>query len=240
MGIQFRLKCTNTLDMKRTLLLSFGTLGLLVQSASAQSLFTTTNDFALFSGGSPVLSIDYYSDNSAVNGLGNANAGAAGGIGSLQLTMSGGWGGVSSAPGVAGNQGFLSVFNPGAVAWTSLVAGSGTLSFDVYTANLTDWNQFGVIFNYTGNWNAFFGNATGFTGADGRTWSHVEVPYTINAVNGLGYFGIDLAKNAGGGIVDQVIYVDNFQVTPVPEPSAFALAGIGLAGLLIFRRRSGW
>jgi hypothetical protein len=37
----------------------------------------------------------------------------------------------------------------------------------------------------------------------------------------------------------QTLFLDNLTLTAVPEPSTFALAGMGLAGLLIFRRRSG-
>ena len=183
------------------------------------------------------MSTDYYSVNNAVNGLGGANPGAAGGIGSVQLTLSGGWGGVSDVPGPAYNQGYLSALNPGGVAGSSLVAGSGTLSFDVYQANLTDWHQFGFIFNYNNNWNSFFGSGTDFTGADGRTWSHVTVDYTINAT-GLNFFGISLAENAGGGVAGETIYVDNFQVTAAPEPGTMALAAMGGAALLFFRSRA--
>ena len=32
-------------------------------------------------------------------------------------------------------------------------------------------------------------------------------------------------------------YIDNLTITPVPEPASFALAGLGAAALLIFRRR---
>jgi hypothetical protein len=237
--------------MNKPILLSIGMLGCIIQSASAQtSLFTTTNDFASFGGGSPLLSSDYYSDNSAVNGVGNAaNAGGAGGIGSLQLTISGGWGGISSA-GVEANQGFLSAFDPGAIAaWSAgsgwgpgtLVAFSGNLSFDVYRANLADWNDFGLILNYNGNWGAFWpSSAADFAGADGRTWTHYEIPYTVNAVGtGLTYFGFELARSAGGNILNQTIYVDNIQVAAVPEPAAMAMLAIGGVALVIFRLRAG-
>lgn len=49
--------------------------------------------------------------------------------------------------------------------------------------------------------------------------------FQVTANNGLGS-GTPLGAAMQG-----------FQVLPVPEPSTFALAGLGLAGLLIFRRR---
>ena len=223
--------------MKQPLLLSLGIMGWLVQNASAQSsLYTTANDFASFTGG-PVNSA-YYSDSSTVNGLGNnANSGGASTIGSLQLTAAGGWGGLSDAPGVAGNQGFLSALDPGAIAGTSLVAYSGTLTYDVYTANLTDWNQFGVLFNYDSNWNTFFSASTSsITGADGRTWTHITVPYTINAT-ALTYFGLSIFENTGAGTAGETIYVDNFRVVAAPEPATTALLAAGGATLLFLRRR---
>lgn len=230
--------------MKKTLLLSTALLGWLVQSASAQTLFTTTDDFGLFSNGGAVPSSSYYSDSSAVNGVGN-NSGGAGGVGSLQLTVPAGWGPFCDGPGA--NQAFLSAIDPGAIApWSAassygpgtLVAYSGTLSFDVYTGNLTDWNQFGVLFNYDGHWDNFFWDTTtDFTGADGRTWTHVEVPYTISANNaGLTYFGFSISRNAGAGVEGEIAYVDNFQVAVVPEPGTLALLGLGLAGFLLRRR----
>jgi len=241
--------------MKKALLLSIGIVGWLGQSASAEllTLFTTTNDFGLFSNGSPVVRSDYYSDSSAVNGLGNAaNAGGAGGVGSLQLTVPGGWGPFSDGPdGLATAQDFLSAIDPGASAAGSAASSygpgtlpsySGTMSFDAYTGNLTDWNQFGVLFNYNGNWTPFFSSSTSnFTGADGRTWTHTVVPYTINAVNaGLTYFGFSIAGNTSGNVAGETIDVDNFQVVapaPVPEPTTLALLAVGLTALLFLRRR---
>jgi hypothetical protein len=238
--------------MKKTLLLSIGILGSLAQSASAQvSLFTTTNDFALFNGGAGAASSAYYSDSSAVNGIGNtANPGGASGIGSLQLTAPGGWSGWvsgSGSPGEAGNQAFLSVIDPGSIAaWSAgsgygpgtLVAYSGTMSFDLYPGNFTDWSWFGITLNYNGTWNPFWAStSSSFTGADGRTWTHFEVPYSINAVSGgLTYFEFGIAENAGS-IAGQTFYVDNFQASVVPEPTTFALLGLGLTGFLLRRRR---
>lgn len=227
--------------MKKAVLLSFGMLGWLVQSASAQvSLFTTANDFAQFNGGAGNVSSLYYSDSSIVNGLGNTTSpGGESAVGSLQLTVPGGWGGISDAPGQAGDQGFLSALDPGASAG-ALVAYSGSLSYDVYRGNLTDWNQFGVIFNYNGNWNSFFSSTTtDFTGADGNTWTHVVIPYTINAVSGLTYFQLSVAENAGGNVAGETIYVDNFQVPQVvPEPGTVALLGLSGMGALVLRRRA--
>jgi hypothetical protein len=239
--------------MKKTLLLSIGILGCLAQHASAQiSLYNTANDFGLFNGGAGTVSSLYYSDSSTVNGIGNtANPGGASGIGSLQLTAPGGWSGWvsgSSSPGQAGNQAFLSAIDPGAIAaWSAgsgygpgtLPAYSGTMSFDLYGGNFTDWNWFGITLNYDGHWDPYFAStSSSFTGADGRTWTHYEVPYTINAVSGgLTYFEFGIAENAGS-IAGQTFYVDNFQATVVPEPGTLALLGLGLTGFLLRRRQS--
>jgi len=240
--------------MKKSLLLSLGMLGWLVQGASAQSLYTTTNDFAQFNGGAGVTSSLYYSVASPVNGIGNnSNPGGTGGIGSLQLTSPGGWNGWlsgSSAPGQEGNQGYLSVIDPGAIAaWSggsgygpgTLTAYSGTMSFDLYTGNFTDWNNWGITLNNNGGYQTYWAStSSSFTGADGRTWTHYEVPYSINAVNaGLSYFQMGIAQNAGGGLAGETFYIDNIQITSTPEPGTMALAAAGGAALLFFRRRAG-
>ena len=231
--------------MKRTLLLSVGILGCLVQGASAQNpLFTTASDFGQFSSPGAVSSL-YYSDSSTVNGIGNtASPGGASTAGSLQLTSPGGWHNWLSGSDLTGAA--LSAIDPGAIPqWSaasgygpgSLTAYSGTMTFDVCAVNLTDWHQFGISFNYDGcNWyQAWTTSSSDFTGADGNTWTHCVIPYTINATASLNYFQVGIAQNAGS-TADEIFYVDNFQVSEVPEPATFALLGLGLTGFLLRRR----
>lgn len=240
---------TQSTRMKKSvILLSIGLLGCLVQGATAQALYSTTDDFAQFNGGAGVVNNLYYSVSSTVNGIGNgSNPGGDGGVGSLQLTAAGGWNGWlagSDFPGPTAAS--FAALNPGGSRpWSpesgfgpgTFLATSGTITFDLYLGNFTDWSQFGINFNYNGYWGPqWAASATDFTGADGRTWTRIEVPYTINATAGVTYFGMALAHNAGA-IGGQTFYVDNIQIVTVPEPGMAALMGLGLSVLVGFRRR---
>jgi hypothetical protein len=82
------------------------------------------------------------------------------------------------------------------------------------------------------------GGYTTFTGADGNTWRHYEVAYTTPATVGLQGLKLPFMMNVDGVDAGKTIYVDNIQViTAVPEPRDFALAVVGLLGVLIFIRR---
>jgi hypothetical protein len=236
--------------MKKTLLLSLVTMGWLVQSASAQSLFTTTNDFGQFNSGAGVVSSSYYSLNSTLNGVGNtSNPGGTGGIGSLQLTSANGYGFMSGGSISGPTAGAFTALSPGSTRPYSpesgygsgnMLAGSGTFMFDVYTANLIGYSyyNFGIGLNYNGNYDFFFANSSStFTGADGNTWTQYVVPYTTEAA-ALTYFQWGVVENSGGGPGGETIYVDNFQVQAAPEPGTMALAVAGGVAFLFIRRRS--
>lgn len=236
--------------MKKTLVLSLGMVGCLVQSASAQtSLYTTTDDFTQFHG-TPVTSGSLYSDSSTVNGMGNtSNPGGVGAVGSLQLTLTGGWGNIPNGEFsfTGGSSAAVQAIAPGSTG-SSIAAATGTISFDLFQNTMTSWWGIGVSVSYQDhNWwdgaNQFFswqpgGTSTSFTGADGNTWTHYTIPYTI-AAESQGWFYMSFFSNSDGVNVGNSFYVDNIQVqaAAVPEPSTFALAGIGLAALTIFRRR---
>jgi len=218
-----------------------------IGNASAQVLFTTTNDFGQFNGGAVTVDSTYYSESSTVNGIGNtSDAGGVGTPGALQLTAAGAWGpnGSSWWPGATYDL-FQAIDPGGARPWSAesgygagtVIAHSGVISFDLYTGNLTDWFQPGIHFNYDGNWwVGFETNNFTFVGADGRTWTHYDVPFTLNARPGdLSYFGVSFAENSGGGNAGLTYYVDNIQV--VPEPGTFALLGLGVLSLFFVVRR---
>ena len=237
--------------MKKTLLLSLGMLGWLVQGASAQtSLYTTTNDFGLFNSGAGTVSSSYYSLNSTLNGVGNtSNPGGTGGVGSLQLTSANMYGFVSGGGFPSPTANAFTALSPGSTRPYSpessygpgnMLAGSGTFTFDVYTGNLIGYSyyQFGVGLNYDSHYNFFFATSSStFTGADGNTWTQYVIPYTTGAT-ALTYFQWGIVENSGGGPGGEAIYVDNIQVQAVPEPGTMALAAMGGAALLFLRRRT--
>jgi hypothetical protein len=213
-------------------------------AAQAQTLYSTANDFAQFAGGAAVTSSTYYSVAGTVNGIGNtSNPGGTGTIGSLQLTSTGGWNQYLSGSDFGVDETVLSAIDPGSVAPYSaaasggpgtLTAYSGILTFDVYSGKLTDWNQFGVTFNYPGHYDTVFPSTTSsFTGADGNSWTHCVVDYSLAAENAsVSYFGIGIAQNAAGDTAGETLYIDNIQTSAVPEPSpTTALAAVGAAFL---------
>ena len=89
---------------------------------------------------------------------------------------------------------------------------------------------------------------TSITGGDYMPASQGDVPtgeqhsYTLTA---LGYTGgpvtFRIAASCNGGAVWHMIYVDNLDVNgtvaPIPEPATMALLGLGLAGLLLRRKK---
>lgn len=92
-----------------------------------------------------------------------------------------------------------------------------------WTANLGhDWNPAWLAGTYLGTVGEFFGLSGIGTGAPGGTDA------LGNPVPVLVTFGAAPAITAGFGL----------NPVPVPEPTTLALAGLGAAALLIFRRRN--
>lgn len=233
--------------MKKALLFSIGIMGWLAQSASAQTLYTTINDFGQFNSGAGVTSSLFYSDSSTVNGIGNtSNPGGADWVGSLRVSGPTGWGPLAGTDFPGQTQASFAALAPGSTRpWSpesgygpgTFVAYSGTLTFDVYRGGLGDWSQFGFHINSGTQWSVFFGTDSDFTGADGNTWTHYVIPYNIGA-GSAGYFQATLAAQGGGGNAGTFAYVDNIQIVPVPEPGVAALMGLGLSAFVGFRRRT--
>jgi PEP-CTERM motif len=226
--------------MKKIVLLSIGVVAFILQNASAQSLFTTSNDFSGFTSDAnfTIAPVATSLDSSSINGIGNTSApGAAGTSGSLQITR------------VNANTTFdnsiLSQGEQGNAAFLSALETASTLTYQ-YTTPTTSGGTFfgvGIVLNYTGHFVQ--------QGADSTTTVGGITTATINwAADGLG--AAIAAQAAGGGInffQFGVLYnsnftptssfaVDNFQaVQPVPEPGTMALVGLGALGLLKFARR---
>jgi hypothetical protein len=241
--------------MKKLAFLSAVILAFALQNASAQYttnvLFTTVNDFSLFSGSgggnSTVATSAFDADGSTVNGLGNIGGGTGTGGGSLQITWgSGGYNEIVVGPSQGSNPAFLSAIDPGSSGNTA-VAYSGIIqmiySLPTPTSGGT-YFQAGVFFQYSGN--GYYGpelsgstSDLGYTDPYGQEVYQATIPYTITAgsFNGFG-FGLFVNSNYAPALFP--FYVDDItSLTPVPEPGTMALVGMGTLafGFLARRRR---
>lgn len=118
-----------------------------------------------------------------------------------------------------------------------LMVGAGSAS-DLYGG----YGDFSVAtrltdnYNFNGVYDTELGPNWGLTLTPGQ-WVHIDIPLTtatgtaLRAITLQEYSGSD--RNINGTVN---LYIDNLSLTPVPEPSTIALAGLGLAGLLFVRR----
>ena len=128
-------------------------------------------------------------------------------------------------------------------------------SFNVGTWADWDWYQLHIAFNSEGGWkqdpNGIDGKASSWGGNYDRSWDtsivssphggndhvmHVDVTFADAGFTASStWFQIFFGSNSGGDDAVQ-FFVDNIHVY-APEPSTLALAGLGAAAMLIFRRR---
>ncbi len=241
--------------MKKLLLLSIGMLapGLYTAVDAQSTLFTTANDFSLWSGnaGSTTSADSTWSaDGSTVNGVGNTTApGGSGTSGSLLIQWAnsvGSFNEIATAPseGLA----FVQALDPGAydagAGQIGTVAGSGNIYLDYSLPSTVSGNYFqlGVMLQYPGNgyYGPTFSSSStdlGFQDNLGEEVFQATIPYTISAGSGYG-FGFGIMYNSNYSPANP-FHVDDITVSavPVPEPATVALMGASLAGLAFFRRR---
>jgi hypothetical protein len=237
--------------MKKYLKLSGGiflaVMGAGVLTSQGQVLYTTQDDFgaatsasgANITVGPPSASHD--SDGSAVNGLGNGSTpGGAGTPGSLFLQenvlgyQQANLGNNAANPGflaaLKGNTGLsLDYFLP-----QDIVRGSGGY-FEIW-----------AVFNWSGGYQQI-NNIPFFSDSNNLLAGQHTVTFDYSALQaGLptsqpGYFQMFLVLNSGGTLTPPnniQVYVDNIRAIQVPEPTTFALLGLGAAAFLALRRRA--
>jgi hypothetical protein len=204
--------------MKKTLFLSVGIAAFLVQNVSAQLIESFENTLDGWS----VLQGAYTAGFSTTTGVTDGSY-------SLSLT------------GTAGPSYGQMLGSPSTTLLTSELAGASALSFDVYAP--------GGSFGYYLQFDVVNNSDTGYMSLDGYSYSGVSiggestvtVPVSASLQSALAASpnGTSIYIQVGGGYSDgnETFYLDNVRLTPAPEPATLALMGLGMASLIMIRRR---
>ncbi|HUJ08617.1 MAG TPA: proprotein convertase P-domain-containing protein [Verrucomicrobiae bacterium] len=215
--------------MKRISVALIGIAALLAQSASAQSLFTTYDDFLQWQSGQftvyPVANPD--SEGSDINGLGNTNAnGQVGTGGALAIQYPQGGAPYSYAGGSPGEQGYTNFI-------AALKQTGKVLTYDFKapspvtpTGTTGTYFQVGVVVNCEGLFDQLFPTSTTSLGGG---WSRASIDWSVEASNIVAqevsnggtftYFQIVLIYNSDYN-PSAPFYVDNFVMRDAPTAPA--------------------
>lgn len=224
--------------MNKLLVSLIGSAALLLQTASAQtiSLFTTSNDFAGWSGSGPLISSPTTItdlDNVTINGLGDGGAaGATGTPGALAVAWASGAFDYVFSQGESGNPAFISAIE--AATNPTLL----TLKYTTPAAGTASYYQIGLAFNFTGNFfNVSPKSATTVAGVTTATFditAPAQALYAQDLANGgggIGYLQIGFYYNSNYTPTND-FYVDAISLTntiaPPPPVMSIASASPGL------------
>lgn len=86
--------------------------------------------------------------------------------------------------------------------------------------------------SYPGSWDPYN------WGASNTRTLYYDLSSLLTGGSGVGadtWFQIQISMNMGGNFASDAYYIDNVRL--VPEPATCALLGLGMLGLLVFRRR---
>lgn len=133
---------------------------------------------------------------------------------------------------------------------TSPNLGDYTLSFDLDVVGPAALNNLQLNLQAANSWSGPWGSSgsAGIPLSGTMGWQHVSLTlddaiWTANGLTPQGsiwqlQFQLNGWQLAGGGPAPgETVILDNLSVTMAPEPVSFALAGLGAAALLVFRRR---
>ena len=129
-------------------------------------------------------------------------------------------------------------------SYTTALASAATLSLDVYTppASFGYYLQIQFWLNNadTGYLQIPDGSTYLSTTIGSETTLTWTIPTSVAATLATSSNPTQIGFQVGGGYTagNETMYFDNVRTTPVPEPATFAMVGLGLGALLIFRRRA--